>query len=240
MSRTTRRTHSRRIDPVLRGIQKLDRYINRRVLVPLGKDLAAIDEDAVVTTAATIYVLAIGAFVALGLLSILYWWFLPMVAPPAPNPLSVPQVQQTPVEQVRSDPWANQNWMRPEAARELRNKPGVINLALIESGAAWYSFDQTIAFTGEPIWRRARPNGLSALTVTGSSVTMVYNGQTYTLNTFQPFVHTAAKNYVYLIDTQSQVWQAEAGMVKTVSVSSVNPPVGIAPNSGLSFTTTAR
>lgn len=186
--------------------------------------------------------LLIVAVIAL-ILWVVYWYVLHVgpkgsLTDPALQQ-SVPTAAPTPTARTITDPWAGHTWLSQTDARALREKPNVVNFALLSDGGARYSATSSISFAAETPWQKFRPIGVTGLSVTGTGVTFTADAEEYTLNVLEPFAFGKDPTAIYVVDVQGQVWRASLKDVVLRPIDEVvaTLPIGIVPNPNLSFTT---
>jgi hypothetical protein len=136
-----------------------------------------------------------------------------------------------------TNPWKDVEWMTQADAQNLRTQQNVINLAYLQAGGAEYSQNLSIIFAPGAPWRQTKPLGMESLSVSGTSIAFSAYGNTYVLNVYQPFTFAENPEKVIVVDMKGGVWQADASVLKTVSVGEATPalPVVVSPNPDLTF-----
>lgn len=165
-----------------------------------------------------------------------FWYFHWGMPALTPDRLAIPTAVPTPTARTIVDPWRDHQWLSQEDARTLREKPNVINLALLVDGGSRYSATTTVEFPGTTKWNRGRPVSADEFSVSGTAFQLRQAGRTYNLNLLQPFVFRDSPEMVYIVDAKGQIMQATLAEVRLIPLGEAKPQQPIAPNPNLSFT----
>jgi hypothetical protein len=122
-------------------------------------------------------------------------------------------------------------------ARQLRTRPNVVNLAMLDHGGVKYSAGHSISFTGMPTWQRVKPYGISALSVRGTSVELEVENEHYVLNMLQPFVLADRPDHILIVDATGDLWGANMDALELMPIERVlnDLDLQLSPNPTLSL-----
>lgn len=154
-------------------------------------------------------------------------------------PTALPQVVAIPTDSPRQQPWDNIEWLSVDEAKGLRQKSGVINFAYLDGKSVRYAKSVSYLFSREAPWKvNNAPYGIQAVSVEGSAVQLMYNGETYFLNVSQPFSARERPELIWAIDLDGKVWQMTDDSQPLLPLDRVvqNSVIRVKPNPSLSLT----
>lgn len=121
---------------------------------------------------------------------------------------------------------------------ELREQENVIHLAYLQENTG-VIYGQTSILWSHPAWEpnAVAPSGLSNLSMNLTEVTLIWKGETYHLNVYQPFVLQGQANMVYLITLNGSILQMPADQNNLTDLATARAalPLTLRPNPHLNL-----